>query len=134
STFQLLNATISEVRSRMPADTNVSARLLTTGTFPIIDISLSSRVRNLTELTDIAQYDLAPNLHRITSVYQMEAVNAKYHEYLIQLDPTRMLQHKLTPQDVASGLTKANVVESTERVLNAHRMLLTVVTTDLHKT
>jgi len=132
STFQLLNAAMGEVRSRMPADTNVSARLLTTGTFPIIDISLSSRVRNLTELTDIAQYDLAPSLHRIAGVYRVEAVGAKYREYLIRLDPARMLQHKLTPQDVASGLAKANVVESAGRVLDAHRMLLTVVTTDLH--
>ena len=43
-----------------------------------------------------------------------------------------MLQHKLTPQDVVAGLAKANVIESAGRVLDAHRMLLTVVTTDLH--
>src|SRR5260370_32731180 len=43
-----------------------------------------------------------------------------------------MLQHKLTPQDVVTGLAKANVIESAGRVLDAHRMLLTVVTTDLH--
>ncbi len=132
SSFQLLNASLGEVRARLPADTKVDARLLSTGTFPILDLSLSSRVRNLTELTDIAQYDLAPSLHRIPGVYRVETVGAKYREYLVRLDPARMLQHKLTPQDVVTGLAKANVIESAGRVLDAHRMLLTVVTTDLH--
>jgi multidrug efflux pump subunit AcrB len=132
STFQLLNASLGEARSRLPADTKVDARLLSTGTFPILELSLSSRVRNLTELTDIAQYDLGPSLHRIPGVYRVETVGAKYREYLVRLDPARMLQHKLTPQDVVSGLAKANVIQSAGRVLDAHRMLLTVVTTDLH--
>jgi CzcA family heavy metal efflux pump len=132
SSFQLLNAALNEVRSRLPPDTTVDSRLLTGGTFPILNLSLASHVRNLTELTQIAQYDLAPSLHRIAGVYRVEVVGAKYPQYLIRLDPARMLQHKLTPQDVVSGLVKANVIESAGRVIDAHRMLLTVVTTDLH--
>jgi CzcA family heavy metal efflux pump len=132
STFQLLNAALGEVRSRLPPDTQVDTRLLTTGTFPIIIIGLSSRDRDLAELTDVAQYDLAPSLHRIPGVYRVEPVGAKLREYVVRLDPARMLQHKLTPQDVVNGLAKANVIESAGRVLDAHRMLLTVVTTDLH--
>jgi CzcA family heavy metal efflux pump len=132
ASFQLLNGALGEVRSTLPADTTVDARLLTTGTFPVLDISLSSKVRNLSELTDIAQYDLAPSLHRIAGVYRVETVGAKYREYVVRLDPARMLQYKLTPQDVVSGLAKANVIESAGRVLDAHRMLLTVVSTDLH--
>ena len=132
SSFQLLNAALGEVRASLPADTRVDARLLTSGTFPILDISLSSKVRNLAELTDIAQYDLVPSLHRIAGVYRVETVGAKYREYVVQLDPARLLLHKLTPQDVVTGLAKANVIESAGRVLDAHRMLLTVVTTDLH--
>jgi len=131
SSFQLLNAAVGQVRARLPADTKVDARLLTSGAFPVLDISLSSRVRDLAELTDIAQYDLVPSLHRIAGVYRVEAVGAKYREYVVRLDPARML-HKLTPQDVVAGLAKANVIESAGRVLDAHRMLLTVVTTDLH--
>jgi CzcA family heavy metal efflux pump len=132
SSFQLLNAAVGEVRSGFPAGTKVDSRLLTGGTFPIVDISLSSTVRNLTELTDIAQYDLAPGLHRIPGVYRVEIVGAKYRQYVVSLDPARMLQHKLTPQDVVSGLAKANVIESAGRVTDTHRMLLTVVTSDLH--
>src|SRR5437899_1288538 len=63
TSFELLGAALAEARAHLPPGTTVNTRLLTTGTFPILDLSLSSRVRNLTELTDIAFYDLVPSLH-----------------------------------------------------------------------
>jgi multidrug efflux pump subunit AcrB len=132
SSFQLLNNAINEARSKLPAGTNVQSRLLTTGTFPILDISMSSRDRSLAELTDIAQYDLVPTLHSIAGVYRVEAAGAKYREFNIWLDPAKMLQHGLTANDVVTGLTSANVIESAGRVTDKHRMLLTVVTADVH--
>jgi CzcA family heavy metal efflux pump len=130
--FELLNAVLGDARAGLPPNTVVDTRLLTTGTFPIIDMSLSSRDRSAAELTDIAQYDLLPSLHRIEGVYRAEILGGKYREYVVRLDPGRMLQHKLSPQDIAGGLAKANVIESAGRVLDSHRMLLTVVTSDLH--
>jgi CzcA family heavy metal efflux pump len=132
ASFQLLNSAVNEVRARLPAGTNVESRLLTTGTFPIIDISMSSRLRSLPELTDIAQYDLLPSLHRISGVYRVEAVGAKYREYNVWLDPAKMLQHELTATDVVNGLANSNVIESAGRMMDKHRMLLTVVSADLH--
>ena len=132
ASFELLNSAISEVRGKLPAGTDVEARLLTTGTFPILDISLSSPDRSLPELTDIAQYDLVPTLHRISGVYRVETVGAKYREFNVWLDPAKMLQHGLAAGDVVNGLANANVIESAGRVLDKHRMLLTVVTADLH--
>jgi CzcA family heavy metal efflux pump len=130
--FQLLNAAFGEVRGKLPADTVIDTRLLNSGTFPIIDIDLSSSARDLTGLTDIAQYDLVPSLHRIDGTYRVDVGNGKYREYVVRLNPARMLQHKLSPSDVVSGLAKANVIESAGRVLDAHRTLLTIVGSDLH--
>src|SRR5271154_1922000 len=70
--FELLNSAISEVREKLPPGTVVQSRLLTTGTFPIIDLSLSSANRGMPELTDLAQYDLVPSLHRIAGVYRVD--------------------------------------------------------------
>jgi multidrug efflux pump subunit AcrB len=50
----------------------------------------------------------------------------------VRIDPARMLQHKLSTADVVSGLAKANVIAAAGRVADSHRMILTVVTTDLH--
>ena len=130
--FQLLNAALGEVRGKLPANTVIDTRLMTSGTFPILDIDLSSKVRDLADLTDIAQYDLAPSLHRIDGTYRLEIIGGKTREYVVRIDPARMLQHKLGPDDVVNGLAKANVIESAGRVLDAHRMLLTIIGSDLH--
>lgn len=132
--FQLLNAALGEARAKLPAGTEVRARLLNSGTFPIIDIDLASAHRDLAGLTDIAQYDLVPSLHRIDGTYRAELVNAKYREYVVRLDPARMLQHGLGSGDVVSGLARANVIAAAGRVLDAHRTLLTIVNGDLHDT
>jgi CzcA family heavy metal efflux pump len=132
-TYQLLNAALGEVRGRLPADTRLDTRLLTTGTFPIIDLSMSSRDRDLAALTDIAFYDVAPSFHRIPGVYRVELVGGKYREYVVRLDPGAMLAYGLAPQQVVDGLKKANVIASAGRVEDLHRMLITVVTANLHQ-
>ncbi|HVN28751.1 MAG TPA: efflux RND transporter permease subunit, partial [Candidatus Binataceae bacterium] len=131
TSYQLLNAALGEVRGRLPSGTTIDTRLLTTGTFPILDLSLSSKVRSLPELTDIGFYDIVPSLHRIAGVYRVEMVGAKYREYVVRIDPAKLLAHELGPDDVVSGLAKANIIESAGRVSDAHRMLLTVVSADI---
>jgi multidrug efflux pump subunit AcrB len=71
TSYELLNAALGEVRGRLPGGTQIDTRLLTTGTFPIVDLSMSSKVRSLRELTDIGFYDIVPNLHRIPGVYRV---------------------------------------------------------------
>ncbi|HSR57445.1 MAG TPA: efflux RND transporter permease subunit, partial [Candidatus Binataceae bacterium] len=132
TSYQLLNAALGEVRGRLPQGTQIDTRLLTTGTFPIIDLSISSKTRSLPELTDIAFYDIVPSFHRIPGVYRVEMVGAKYREYVIRLDPAKMLAHDLSPGEVADGLAKANIIESAGRIIDSHRMLLTVVSSEIH--
>jgi CzcA family heavy metal efflux pump len=131
--YQMLSASVAHTRTQLPSDTTVDAVLLTTGTFPIVDISLSSKIRSLPEITDIVNYDLVPSLHRIDGTYRVGVIGGKYREFVVRLDPARMLQHDLSPADVVAGLTKNNVIASAGRMNESHRMLLTVVTTDLHQ-
>ena len=114
--FQLLNAAIAHTRSQLPSETSVDAVLLTTGTFPIIDLSLSSKVRSLPELTDIVNYDLLPSLHRIDGTYRVGVVGGKNREFVVRLDPARMLQHDMSPSDVVAGLAKNNIIASAGRM------------------
>ena len=131
--YQMLSAALSHTRSTLPSDTAIDTELLTSGTFPIVDISLSSKVRSLPELTDMVNYDLVPSLHNIDGTYRVGVIGGKYREFVVRLDPARMLQHDLSPADVVSGLQKNNVIASAGRMNESHRMLLTVVTTDLHQ-
>src|SRR5260370_36753289 len=60
-------------------------------------------------------------------------MGGKFREFVVRLDPAKMLQHDMSPADVVAGLTKNNGVASAGRMNEEHRMLLTVVTTDLHQ-
>ncbi len=131
--FQMLEAAVQQAHSAMPSGTDAEALLLTTGTFPIVDTSLSSRTRSLVELTDIANYDLTPAFHRIDGTYRVEVVGGKRREFVVRIDPSRLLQHDLSPDDVVSGLARNNVIESPGRIYDAHRMLLTVLESDHHR-
>ena len=130
-TAQRINAAMAEARGHLPEGTEVEARLLTSSTFPIVDTSLSSKTRSLAELTDIALYDVMPSFHRIPGSQRVEVVGGKYREFVIRLDPARLMEHELSAQDVIDGLAKVNVIASAGRILDSHRMLLTIVTTDL---
>ncbi|MGH7907861.1 MAG: efflux RND transporter permease subunit [Candidatus Binataceae bacterium] len=132
ASYQLLNAALSNAKASLPPGTKINTRLLTNATYEILNVSMSSPIRDLAGLTDIAFYHIIPDFHRITGVYRVEMSGDKYREYVVRLDPAEMLAHKLSPQDVIAGLAKANVVASAGRVIDKHRMLLTVVTTNLH--
>ncbi len=131
--FQTLSSAVAHARTQLPNDTSVDAVLLTTGTFPIVDLSLSSKVRSLPELTDVVNYDLVPSLHRIEGTYRVGVIGGKYREFVVRLNPALMLQHDMSPSDVVADLAKNNVIASAGRMNESHRMLLTVVTTDLHQ-
>ena len=131
ASYQLLNAALSDARASLPPGTTINTRLLTNATYEVLDVSMSSKDRDLAGLTDIAFYRIVPDFHRIPGVYRVEMSGDKYREYVVHLNPAETLAHKLTPQDVIDGLKQANVIESAGRVLDEHRMLLTVVTTGL---
>jgi multidrug efflux pump subunit AcrB len=72
-----------------------------------------------------------PSLHRIPGVYRVEMIGGKYREYVVRIDPAKLLAHDLGPDDVVSGLARANIIESAGRMIDSHRMLLTVVTANI---
>jgi len=130
--FQMLNGALAEVRGSLPPGTTCNSRLLTTGTFPILELNLSSKIRTLPELTDIAFYDVIPGLHRISGVYRVEMIGGKSREYVVRIDPARMLARKLSAAQVVGGLAAANVIAAAGRIIDSHRMVLAVVSSDLH--
>jgi multidrug efflux pump subunit AcrB len=127
SATHTLNAAVSEARSSIPLGVKTQTRLLTTGTFPILSVSISSRDRSLAELTDIANGDLIPALNRIAGTYRVGAVGAKYREFVVRLDPARLGAHHLGPADVAAALARDSVIASPGRINDSHRMMLAVV-------
>src|SRR6201994_70800 len=67
-TLQLVDAALSKVRQTLPSTAVITTNRLTFATFPILGYSLTSDKVPLTQLWEIATYDLKPSLNRLDGV------------------------------------------------------------------
>jgi len=76
---------------------------------PIIFLTLSSDVRDTLQLTDIADTLVKDRVQTIPGVSSVRIFGEKRFAMRLELDPVRMVQHGVTPQDVADALDRDNV-------------------------
>ena len=66
--LQLVDAALSKVEQTLPPTAKITTNRLTFATFPILGYSLTSDTVPLTQLWEIATYDLKPPLNRVAGV------------------------------------------------------------------
>ncbi|MGC1460774.1 MAG: efflux RND transporter permease subunit, partial [Terracidiphilus sp.] len=66
--LQLVDAALSKVEQTLPPTAKITTHRLTFATFPILGYSLTSDTVPLTQLWEIATYDLKPPLNRVAGV------------------------------------------------------------------
>src|SRR5215472_8290883 len=65
-TLQLVDAALSKVEPELPPGTKIESHRLTFASFPIMGYSLTSDKVSQTQLWEMATYDVAPRLNRVT--------------------------------------------------------------------
>src|SRR5579884_654971 len=132
-TQQLVNARINEVRSSLPADTQITAERMNPTVFPILGLSLRSQGLSQAELWSLATYVLKPRLTRAPGVARVEVQGGRVPEIEVSVNPQRLAAFKLSLQDVEQALTQANVVRSVgrlDRQFQQYQTLVSGETTD----
>lgn len=76
---------------------------------PIVFLNISSEVRNLLDLSDIASNIFKERLQTIPGVSQVQIWGEKKYSIRLWLDPVKLSAYKLTPIDVRSALNSENV-------------------------
>src|SRR5882762_1591722 len=107
-----VNAAIAQIVSQLPAGTNVLTRRMDPTVFPIIAYSLTSATTSLTQLRDLADYQLRPLLSSVTGVSQVQVLGGAVEEYRVVVDPVRLQAYSLGLDDVAKALSAANVINA----------------------
>lgn len=123
---------VSRALPSLPAGTTFTIRRMDPTVFPVLGLSLTSPDRPLTELHDLATYQLAPALSSLPGVAQIEVLGGRQSEYQILLDPLQLQAHDLTPNDVAHALGANNVVSAVGRLEDRYRLYLGLLDTRLH--
>jgi multidrug efflux pump subunit AcrB len=99
--------------------------------FPVLAYSLTSDIHSLVELRDLAVYQLRPLLSTIGGVGKIEVLGGAQREYEVNINPARLDSYGLSLNDVAKGLSAANVIAAVGRMEDHYKLYLAMSDTRL---
>ena len=76
---------------------------------PIMQVTIQSGVRNLLELSEIADLTIKERLQTIANVSAVSIWGERRYSMRLWLDPARMAAYRVTPMDVKNALDRENV-------------------------
>jgi len=101
---------VSQLKASLPANAQTTVWRLTFNAFPIIGVSLTSPKRDITELWELARYDLKPRFLRIPGIARVDLVGGRTPEYHVVVDPLKLAAANLALTDITGALEKNNLV------------------------
>jgi multidrug efflux pump subunit AcrB len=117
-------AEINRILPNLPAGTTFIFRRMDPTVFPVIAYSMTSSSRPLTELHDIAQYQIRPRLSTVVGVAKIGVDGGAVAEFRVTVDPARLAAHNLALNDVATALSANNVLSAVGRIEENYRLYL----------
>ncbi len=126
--LHLVQGRITEAMPSLPANTRVSTTRVTFSVFPMIGFSITSETRSLTDLYDLAYYQIAPRLYRLPGIAETRIVGGRPREFHIVVDPARLNSYGLSLNKVVASLRDSNVIQAAGYVQENYHLYLTTVT------
>ncbi len=126
SAFLQSQAEVNRLLPTLPDGATFEIRRMDPTVFPVIAYSLTSDRRPLSELHDLAQYQLLPLLSTVNGVAKIGVDGGAVDEYRVILDPTRLAARGLAISDVTSALAAANVLSAVGKIEDFNKLYLVV--------
>jgi CzcA family heavy metal efflux pump len=120
---------VNKVVPTLPAGTTFEVRRMDPTVFPVIAYSLTSPTRPLTELYDLAQFQLRPVLSTIPGVARIGVTGGAVQEYRVVVDPAKLAARGLALSDVATALSTSNVLTAVGQIEDRYKLLLVIADT-----
>ncbi len=122
-----VQAQIERVRPDLPPGTRIDAEWMNTAIFPILGYALTSDTRSLSELRELADFRLRPELAQIPGVSQVQVEGGTHREFQVRLDPQRLAGRKISAAQVVDAIRKNDEILSAGLVEANHELYLTLV-------
>ncbi len=101
---------VSRAMGRLPPDAdNPVVTKSDADAVPIFNLNVTSPVRDLLELTDIATNVIKEKVQTIPGVSAVDIWGARLYAMRLWIDPARLAAYNLTPLDIQSALRRENV-------------------------
>ncbi len=118
---------LAELQPQLPTGAKLSVHRMTFSAFPIIGLSLTSTQRPTTDLWELANFSVKPQLLRLSGVANVELVGGRAPEIQVKADPAKLLASGLSMQDICDALRNSNLIVSTGLHEQGHELYLTAI-------
>ncbi len=125
--LQRVQAEAARVRPDLPPATRIDIEWMNTAVFPILGYALTSDTRGPSDLWELAEYTLKPELVRIPGVSQVQIQGGRRREFQVHLDPEALAARRLSAGDVLTAIRKNNQVLSAGLSESNHELYLALV-------
>jgi len=118
-----VNEAVAGILPQLPPGTRIATKRIDPTVFPIIAYSLTSSSLSLTQLYDLAQYQLRPLLTSVNGVARVQTTGGAPEEYRVTVNPARLASYALTLADVARAIFYFSEYHELVRIIE-HRAAL----------
>ncbi len=125
--LQLLQGKVASIRNELPPTASIDIERMNATVFPIEGFSLVSDSLDQVQLRDLAYYTIRPALVRIPGIAGVVVVGGKQREFLVEVDPQKLLRYGLSINDVSAAVSRSNFVSSAGLVERNYQIYLTLV-------
>jgi len=126
--LHLVQGRISQITPSLPPECRFYINRLTFSVFPMIGFSITSPTRPLTDLWELAYYDVAPRLYRLPGVAETRIVGGRPPEYHVLVDPPKLNSFGMPLTKVVDALRNNNIIQSSGMLQENYHLYLTTVT------
>ena len=130
--LQLVDAALAKVEQTLPPTAHITTNRLTFATFPILGYSLTSDKESLTQLWEMATYDVKPPLNRVPGVSTVTVQGGQVPEFHIVPNLALLQATGVTITDLINAIQVSNIVDSPGLYEDNHQLILGLVGAQVH--
>ncbi|MHB8174777.1 MAG: efflux RND transporter permease subunit, partial [Nitrospirota bacterium] len=119
-----VESAINQAMPSLPSGTTFSVKRMDPTVDPVLAYSLSSDTHSLTELRDLAFYQLRPLLSTVKGVSRVQVQGGNLEEYRVAVDPAKLASYGLSLPEVARALSASNVITAVGRLEDHYKLYL----------
>ncbi|MDA8241518.1 MAG: efflux RND transporter permease subunit [Nitrospiraceae bacterium] len=119
-----VESAINQIMPSLPAATTFRVKRMDPTVDPVLAYSLTSDTRSLTDLRDIAFYQLRPLLSTVEGVARVQVQGGNLEEYRVTVDPVKLASYGLSLSEVARALSVANVITAIGHLEDHYKLYL----------
>jgi CzcA family heavy metal efflux pump len=131
-TLQLVDSALARIETELPPGTKIDTHRLTFASFPILGYSLTADHVAQPQLWEMATYDIAPRLNRLSGVATVVVQGGQVPEFQITPDPAKLLATSVTVTDILNAVQATNVIDSPGLFERNHQLVLGLVSGQVH--